>query len=304
MIAPAMKQRSTKERNGATSGTRAVERALGLLRAVGDARVEPGLTELADALALHKTTVFRLLGALERAQFVVRDDERMSYHLGPALLHLATQARRATGLHDAARPELEALAAETGETATLEVLVGDEILILDEAHGRFLVGSTPEVGTRWPAYATSTGKVLLAAARFETPRASNGARHGPTGRLARLAPRTVTSRAALDRDLLKVWGDGYSVCIDELQPGFVAVGAPVRNAHARTVASVSVGGPQARLSGSRLALATAKVRRAAERISQRLGDPTTYDDIGSTTSSPTRPSHRTSGRARSSTARP
>ena len=85
MIGPDMKQRSTNVRNSATAGTRAVERALDVLRTIGEARSEPGLSEIADDLGLHKTTVFRLLGALERAEFVVRDEERQRYQLGPAL---------------------------------------------------------------------------------------------------------------------------------------------------------------------------------------------------------------------------
>lgn len=269
-----MKQRSTNGRNGAAAGTRSVERALEVLRAVGEARAEPGLSDLADGLGLHKTTVFRLLGALERAEFVVRDDDRQRYQLGPALFRLATQARRATGLHEAARPELEALAHDVGETATLEVLVGNEVLILDEVHGRFLVGGAPEVGKRWPAHATSTGKVLLAAAATESERGSVPARRASSGRLVRLGPRTITTRAALERELEKIRHDGYAVGMEELEPGFVAIGAPVRNAHGRTVAAVSVGGPKARLSSARVRSVAARVRRAADRISRRLGDPT------------------------------
>ena len=223
---------------------------------------------------MHKTTVFRLLGALERAEFVVRDDERQRYQLGPALFRLASQARRATGLHEAARHELESLAHDVGETATLEVLVGDEVLILDEVHGRFLVGGAPEVGMRWPAHATSTGKVLLAAAEVEREQGKASSRRGRAARLVRLGPGTITTRAALERELAKVRRDGYAVGMEELEPGFVAIGAPVRNAHGRTVAAVSVGGPKARLGGARVRTVAARVRRAADRISRRLGDPT------------------------------
>jgi len=273
-----MKQRSTNGRNGVAAGTRSVERALDVLRAVAESRAEPGLSDLADGLGLHKTTVFRLLGALERAEFVVRDDERQRYQLGPALFRLASQARRATGLHEAARPELEALAHDVGETATLEVLVGDEVLILDEVHGRFLVGGSPEVGMRWPAHATSTGKVLLAAVASEGDRRPDATRRPSTARLARLGPHTITSRAALERELAKVRRDGYAVGMEELEPGFVAIGAPVRNAHGRTVAAVSVGGPKTRLGGARLRTAATRVRQAADRISRRLGDPTLSDE--------------------------
>ena len=69
----------------------------------------------------------------------------------------------------AARPELEALTRATGETSSVEMLAGDETLILDEVQGGHLIGTSPSVGTRWPAHATSTGKVLLAAALEHEP---------------------------------------------------------------------------------------------------------------------------------------
>lgn len=275
MIAQIMKQRSTNSRKRSApqphaAGTQAIDRALAILTTLGGSRADWGLTELAAELGLNKTTTFRILGALERARFVVRDAARQSYRLGPGVVQLGMQARRSAGLHDAARPVLEALAAETGEAATLEVLVGEEVLILDEVRGRFLVGSSPEVGTRWPAHAASTGKVLLAAARF----AADGA--GPPasrGRLARLAPNTITSRAALDAELAEVWRRGYAVGSEEVEPGFVAVGAPVRNAEGRAVAALSVGGPKHRLTSARVTELAALVRQAADRVSERLGAP-------------------------------
>src|SRR3954451_15074627 len=140
-----MKQRSTTPRKrsapeGQGGGTQAIDRALAILQTLGGARADWGLTDLAAELGLHKTTVHRILGALERAGFVARDPARQTVSLGPAVIQLGIQARRSAGLHDAARPVLEALAAETGETATLEVLVGDEVLIVDEVHGRFILG--------------------------------------------------------------------------------------------------------------------------------------------------------------------
>ena len=130
---------------------------------------------------------------------------------------------------------------------------------------------------RWPAHATSTGKVLLAAAAGEGE-APGARRRSAPGRLARLGPHTITSRAALERELAAVRRDGYAVAMEELEPGFVAIGAPVRNAHGRTVAAVSVGGPKARLGGARVRTVAARVRRAADRISRRLGDPTLRQD--------------------------
>jgi DNA-binding IclR family transcriptional regulator len=273
-----MKQRSTNSRNqrgsrggsgGSASGAQAVTRALLLLDALGgNARDEWALGELVEELGIRKTTAFRLLGALEGTGFVVRDADRQTYRLGPALIRLGARARRSVGLHDAAHPVLRALAAETGESATLEVLVNEETLILDEVQGGHIVGLTPEVGTRWPAHATSTGKVLLAAQDAE-PERLRGAR----GKLVRMAPATITSWARLERELEEVRRRGYAVGMEEIEAGFVAVAAPVRNDEGRVVAAISVGGPKGRLDGARIAEVAALVKDGAERISARLGAP-------------------------------
>ena len=277
-----MKQRSTNSRNrpasrragsatGSASGTQAVTRALLLLDALGGPRDEWGLGDLVEELAMRKTTVFRLLGALEGTGFVVRDADRQTYRLGPALIRLGARARRSVGLHDAAHPVLRALAAETGESATLEVLVNEETLILDEVQGGHIIGSSPEVGTRWPAHATSTGKVLLAARGHDHE--GDPARTA-RGKLVRMAPATITSWARLERELEEVRRRGYAVGMEEIEPGFVAIGAPVRNDEGRVVAAISVGGPKARLHGARIAQVATLVRDGADRISARLGAPT------------------------------
>ena len=265
-----MKQRSTETPAHSVPGTQAVVRALSLLRTVGDSAGGCGLSKLATAHGLHKTTALRLLGALEREGFVTREAAAGTYRLGPAALALGSQARDAIDLRSAARPVLAALAARSGETATLETRSGDEVLIIDEVHGRFLIGATPEVGTRWPAHATATGKVLLAAARHES--GGEPAPHKP-GRLARFAPKTITSRAELERALAAVWQAGHAVTQSEIERDFVAIAAAVRDSSGSTVAAISVGGPSARITRTRIPVIVTLVRQAAADLSRRLGAP-------------------------------
>ncbi|HEU4631204.1 MAG TPA: IclR family transcriptional regulator [Gemmatimonadaceae bacterium] len=268
-----MNRRSKTDAPPRGTGTQAVARALAVLRALERPPLERGLTELAAGLAMSKATVFRLLRTLELEGFVTRDPERQTYRLGPSLIRLGGVARRATTLQVAARPVLERLAAASGETATLETLAGDEVLILDEVRGRYLVSTAPEIGTRWPAHATSTGKVLLAAR--ETGGASRtadqpGADAPP---LPRLAPRTITVPADLARELAEVRRRGYAVAREELEPGFVAIGAPVTDASGRVVAAISVGGPIARLDDGHIEPLATAVRDAAAEVSRQLGAP-------------------------------
>ena len=247
-------------------GTQAVTRAVGLLKAFSDAQPEWRLSQLARAAHLHKATAHRLLAALAREGMVARDASGELYRLGPEAIALGARATRANDLRTVSRPELEALAARTGETATLEVPVGSEMLILDEVPGRSLIGAAASLGTRWPAHATSTGKAVLAALADHDRHAHLGSR-----RLTRHTRRTIVTPTALRAELTRVRRRGWATAIEELEPGYAAVGAAVRDPHGRPVGAISVGGPRPRLPAARLASFGTLVRAAADRISRRLG---------------------------------
>lgn len=243
------------------AGTQAVARALRVLGAFTDQKRSWTLSPLAAEVGLNKTTTHRLLSALEAEGFVVRDGER--YRLGPELIVLGERALRATGLREAARPELEALAQELGESATLEILDGAQTLIVDEAAAKSLLGAAAELGTRWPAHATATGKVLLAALLDD-----GGALPGP---LTARTERTIVEEPALMRELERARRRGWASNVGELEKGFVAIGAPVRDRRGRVVAAVGIGGPRSRLTDARIPTIGERVREAAERVSKRLG---------------------------------
>lgn len=244
-------------------GTQAVLRAVRLLKSFSAERPERRLGDLTEEAGLNKTTVYRLLSALESEGLLERGAGGETYRLGPETVALASIALGGRDLRSAARPELEALAGRTRETATLEVLVGADVLILDEVMGRHVVGTRPSVGTRWPAHTTSTGKALLA------DRVGDGdVLEGP---LPALTPKTITSPEAFARELARVRQRGYAVSAEELEPGFVAVGAAVRDGSGRAVAAVSVGGPKTRLTHEVVAGLGRLLSAATARISARLG---------------------------------
>ncbi len=251
-------------------GTQAVRRAFAVLKAFDSDHSQWSITDLSRHIGLHKTTTFRLLGALAHEGMLERDAASGAYRLGAELIALGTQALRATDLYMASHAELEAVARDTGETVTIEILVGDETVILDEVHGRYLVGGRPDFGLRFPAHTTSTGKLLLAAARH----GHRAERRARMPKLVRLTSRTITDPAKLERELAKVWRQGFATAIDEIELGYAAVGAPIRNYEGRTVAAISVGGARARFTRSRIAELVTRVSMAAAEISRRLGAPT------------------------------
>jgi IclR family acetate operon transcriptional repressor len=252
-----MKPRS----NTRPSGTRSVSRAISVLKTLGRSGSAYGITDLGIATGLSKATVFRLLGALETEGMVARDVVSGAYRLGPELIALGASALSTTDLRGIAHDELVRLAEDSGETATLEVMADGEILVVDEAKGGFLFGATPEIGRCWPAHATSTGKVLLA---LTDPMPA-------LPRLTRFGPRTITSRADLERELARVRHQGYALAIDELEPGLGAIAAPIQNHLGVVIAALSINGPATRLGPKRRRTLIPKVLRAANRVSRRLG---------------------------------
>jgi DNA-binding IclR family transcriptional regulator len=253
------------KRPRAYPGTQAVLRAVRLLKAFGPARAELTLADLVRTVGLNKTTTYRLLTALEAEGLVQRGPAGEGYRLGPELLALGSRALGASDLRHAGRSELFALAQAARETASLEILVGAHALILDEAMGSHLMGTTPSVGTRWPAHATATGKVLLAELGEEELTAVLGET------LAPLTPRTLTDPVALRRELLRVRERGYATNVEELEAGYMAVAVPVRAQGGRVVAALSIGGPRLRLGPERLPELAKLLAPAAMRISERLG---------------------------------
>jgi len=144
-------------------------------------------------------------------------------------------------------------------------------VILDEVQGGHLIGTSPSVGTRWPAHATSTGKVLLAAALEQDASLIQKMTRRAGGRLRRLTSCTIGTSARLALELARVSKQGYATAMGELEEGYVAIGAPVRNHDGEVVAAVSLGGPSTRFTESRLPRLIKLVREAAARVSQRLG---------------------------------
>jgi DNA-binding IclR family transcriptional regulator len=247
------------------AGTQSVLRALDMLDAFSDERPAWTVTELAEATGLNRTTTYRLLTALESREYVARDEANDTYRLGSGLIALGGRALRANAVRAISRAELEQLAEDMGETATLEILSGPEVVIIDEVPGDYVTSGSQHIGSRWPAYATSTGKAILA---HLPPAERAPALPSP---LRPLTPLTLTDLAGLEACFEASRRLGYAVANEELELGFVAVGAPIFDADGRPVAAISLGGTLIRLSPERVPEVGARVQAAARRISHQLG---------------------------------
>jgi DNA-binding IclR family transcriptional regulator len=247
------------------AGAQAVLRAISLLKAFPPDRPERDVAELASVAGLSRSTTHRLLAALESEGLVARVEGSNRYRLGPETVVLGARALRGVRLRETVRQELQQLAEETGETATLEVLTQGKMLILDEVLGAHLVGASPSLGTSWALHATSTGKALLA----ELPRPRILALIAQP--LARFTDRTIVSLSVLEDELSRIRQDGFATVSGELEEGYAAAGAVIHVPMTDPYATLSVGGPSARLSETELRELGGLLKARAQEVSRRLG---------------------------------
>ena len=142
-------------------GVQSVDRALRILEILARSG-ESGVTEIAAALEVHKSTAFRLVATLEQHGLVEQVEGRGKYRLGVGLLRLAGATSARLDVVQEARPLCKQLAAATGETVNLATLSGNSALYLDQVAGPSALQPHNWVGQHIPLHATSNGKVLMA----------------------------------------------------------------------------------------------------------------------------------------------
>ena len=241
-----------------------LERGLAVIRAFDAQHRELTLSEVARICDLTRAAARRFLLTLTDLGYV-RTDGRL-FSLTPRVLELGWAYLSALSLPEVAGPHLERLAAEVHESSSVSVLDGDDIVYVARVPTRRIMTVAITVGTRFPAYATAMGRVLLA--------------HRPAGdveaylarvRLERLTGRTVTTVAALRAELDRTREQGYALVDQELEEGLRSMAAPVRDRSGAVTAAVNVSVPAGRTSVAAMrAHLLPPLLATAERISADL----------------------------------
>lgn len=222
-------------------GVRAVTRALDLLIELSSWDRPVGLTELARRVGLHPTTALRLLESLRSRRFVHQTADR-SYVLGSQAFEVGSAFLRNVSIWSQANQLADQLATSTGETASVGVLDGGQILYIAIARGQQDVGIASAPGTRHPAYCTSLGKAIMADLPAES--VAQILRDDPP---VRLTHKTLVDMDSIRRELGLVRKRGYSVDNEERTPGVICVGAAIRDHEGKPVGALSISGPVVRM---------------------------------------------------------
>jgi DNA-binding IclR family transcriptional regulator len=255
---------ATGEKSGGSS-LHSVERALNLLEVLAQWG-EGGVTELAVELDVHKSTIFRLLGALESRGLVDQTEDRGKYRLGFGLVRLAGAVSARMDITSQARPVASSLSNDIGETVNIAVLNEHHAVNVEQALGPASVSAQNWVGRQTPLHATASGKVLLA---HVAP--GERARLMKATKLVTFTERTVTTAGELGRELETIVDRGYATTEGEYEEGLNAIAVPVRDAQGSVVAALSASGPSYRFTLDRMEELVPSVQDAGEQISRRLG---------------------------------
>jgi len=217
-----------------------LERGLAVIRAFGPEDPELTLSDVARRTGLTRAAARRFLLTLADLGYV-RSDGRL-FALTPRVLDLGYAYLSSLSLPEVAEPHLERLAAEVHESSSVSVLDGDEIVYVGRVPTSRIMRVSINVGTRFPAYATSMGRVLLAALEPDELEA-----YLARAEIRPLTARTIATSDELRAELVRVRTQGWALVDQELEEGLRSIAVPIRTG-AHVVAAVNVSAHASRAS--------------------------------------------------------
>ena len=239
-------------------------RGLAVIRAFTRERPAPSLSDIARSARIPAASARRCLLTLEELGYVTRAER--SFLLRPKVLELGAAYLESMNIEQLTRTHLEDLARRTADSAALCVLDGTDTVYVARASVRTLLRLEAHVGSRFPAHATSTGRVLLAGLEPEILQ-----RYFAGAPLEKLTDRTVTDPARLRQISEECRRAGHAAVEDELAYGVVALAVPVFDAAGRVVAALNTSSHSRRINRARLTRdRLAMLRRVSRQISADL----------------------------------
>lgn len=218
------------------STVRAVDRALDILLCF-TSKTDLAMTEIAEHVGLHKSTVHRMLATLEDKGFIERDRSTDRYHLGLKVWELSANLSRTDDQATIWLPEMERLRDQLGETVSIYVRDGSERIRIQAVQSNQPVRRVAPVGVRLPLYAGASSKVLIAYSDLMVQESIFG------------DPEWLYS---IDLDQYKgqledICAKGYATSFEERELGAAALSAPIFDRTGKIAAALSVSGPASRM---------------------------------------------------------
>jgi PcaR/PcaU/PobR family beta-ketoadipate pathway transcriptional regulator len=225
----------------------ALARGLEILSLFSAERPSLSLSQIVELLQLNKSTAFRVLSTLEAMQYLEQDPATRQYRPGLKVLQLGFTAINTLEIRQIARPYLEKLSLEVGETVSLAALDGFRTIYMDRIRNQSIVGVVLGVGSSLPAHCTALGKVLLAGLSLKDLNRLLAANE-----LKTYTPKTLKTKKSLLAELGEIRRQGYALDNEELASGLRAVAAPIRDNSTRIVAAANVTGTTLHITDERI----------------------------------------------------
>jgi IclR family transcriptional regulator, KDG regulon repressor len=239
-----------------------VDRALRLLELVAQGTEPKTVRDLAKLSGYERTMTYRLLSTLESRRFVERDPVTETYSLGLTATALSNPSAHHAALVRRARPELERLTSEIGQTVSLAVSRQWSGVVIDQIDPPNPIRLVNNINVPLPLHCTSNGKIILA--RLSDAELDSFLRSP----LEKRAERTITSATRLRRELQQVRVDGFAAAVDELSDGVTGVSVELLDSRGEFVGTVSVSGPTWQFSSDDFPRLAERMHRAARGIFQ------------------------------------
>jgi DNA-binding IclR family transcriptional regulator len=227
------------------------------------------VADAADQLEVARSTAHRVLGMLVYRGFAVQDPGSRAYRAGPVLVEVGMGALAQLDVRQRARPYLEQVAAQTGETTSLQILEGNQARFVDSVESFNAVRVGSRAGVSLPAHVASGGKAILA-------RLSDSALQMlyPAEELGEpLTSATITSRTELMKEIAIVREQGYAVNHGGSATGLVAVGVAVCGSDGVPVAALTTAAPVIRMDPGKVQEIGRALLDAARELEKHLSSP-------------------------------
>ena len=241
-----------------------VDRTLLVLRFLAE-RSELKLSEVREHLGIGQSTAHRLLAMLVYRGYAVQDPVSRTYRAGPVLFEIGRAAAGGFDLVREARPVLEWLGEQSGETVHLGVLDGSRVRYLDVIESASTLRVASRVGQARPAHATSIGKAMLAAADDAHVRSLY-----PAGALAAQTARTITDLDELLAELRRTRARGHGRNRGEMESGVCSIGVAVVHPARGLLGGLSIAAPTARWGTAVEKVHVGLLRTAAARLASAV----------------------------------
>ena len=242
------------------------EKVLKILMAFTPYNQEMGTLELSDKLAMHKSTVSRLLHMLASNGFLQQDSATKKYRLGKSAAEIGSAVINSlnSSIVTIAQPFLHELCNAVGESVALEVLSRDSVILAHELQGSEHIRFSFKLGEKVALHVAAGAKAILAFSSEEFVRSCL------EGKLTRYTPNTITSRKVLRDQLEAIRHRGVAFDLGERYVDVYAMGAPVFNHEKKPVAAVVIAGPDFRMRAQMESPTVDLLKETAARISAQL----------------------------------